>query len=66
MMQFVSCLKRHLTTAHSGLAEKPKKLLVLKSHSLKKAKLDMCETFQQKFSNVVKASYQIFYLNGKE
>ena len=45
----LSCLKQHLTTVHSALANKPKKFLVLKSHSLKKAKLDMCGTFQQSF-----------------
>ena len=40
-----SCLKRHLTTAHSALANKPKAFFVRKSHSLKKAKLDMSGTF---------------------
>ena len=44
----LSRLKWHLTTAHSALADKPKEVLLLKSHSLKKAKLDMCGTFQQR------------------
>ena len=38
----LSCSKRHLTTSHSALADKPKEFLVLKSHSLKKPKSDMC------------------------
>ena len=48
-----SRVKRHLTTAHSALAFKPKAFFVKKSHSLKKAKLDRSETFQQRSSNVV-------------
>ena len=59
------CSKRYLITAHSALAEKPKEFLVLKSHSLKKPKLDMCETFQQRSSNVVETSYEIFMLMAK-
>ena len=61
----LSCLKQHLTTVHSALANKPKNFLILKSHSLKKAKLDMCGTFQQSFLNVVEASYMICMLMGK-
>ena len=60
-----SCLKWHLTTAHSALANKPKAFFVMKSHSLKKAKLDMNGTFQQRSSNVVKASYEIAMLIAK-
>ena len=41
-----SRLKRHLTTAHSALADKPKAFFVMKSHFLKKAKLDISGTFQ--------------------
>ena len=40
-----SRLKRHLNTAHSALTDKPKAFFVMKSHSLKKAKLDMSGTF---------------------
>ena len=47
-----SRLKRHLTTAHSALADKPKAFFVMKSHFLKKVKLDMSRTFQQRSSNV--------------
>ena len=61
----LSCSKRHLTTAHSALADKPKEFLVLKSRSLKKAKLDICGTFQQRSWNVVEASYEIFVLMAK-
>ena len=41
----LSCSKRHLTRARFALVGKPKEFLVLKSHSLKKAKLDMCGIF---------------------
>ena len=58
-------LKRHLTTAHPALADKPKAFFVMKSHSLKKAKLDMSGTFQQRSSNVVEASYEIAMLIAK-
>ena len=60
-----SRLKRHLATAHSVLADKPKAFFVMKSHSLKKAKLDMSGTFQQRSSNVVEASYEIAMLIAK-
>ena len=60
-----SRLKRHLTTAHSALPDKPKGFFVMKSHSLKKAKLDMSGTFQQRSSNVVEASYEIAMLIAK-
>ena len=60
-----SRLKRHLTTAHSTLADKPKAFFVMKSHSLKKAKLDMSETFHQRSSNVVEVSYEIAMLIAK-
>ena len=60
-----SRLKRHWTTAHSALADKPKIFFVLESHSLKKAKLDMSGTFQQKPSNVVEAFYEIAMLIAK-
>ena len=60
-----SRLKRHLTTAHSALADKPKAFFVMKSHCLKKAKLDMSGTFQQRSSNVVEASYEIAMLIAK-
>ena len=60
-----SRLKRHLTTAHSALADKPKAFFVMKSHSLKKAKLDMSGTFQQRSLNVVEASYEIAMLIAK-
>ena len=60
-----SRLKRHLTTAHSALADKPKAFFVMKTHSLKKAKLDMSGTFQQRSSNVVEASYEIATLIAK-
>ena len=60
-----SRLKRHLTTARSALADKPKAFFVMKSHSLKKAKLDMSGTFQQRSSNVVEASYEIAMLIAK-
>ena len=42
-----SRLKRHLTTAHSALAKKPKAFFVMKSHSLKKAKLGMSGRFSK-------------------
>ena len=58
-------MKRHLITAHSASADKPKEFLVLKSHSLKKAMLDMCGTFQQRSSNVAKGSNEIFMLMAK-
>ena len=57
--------EKHLITAYSDLAEKPNKNLVLKSHFLKKVKFYMCGTFQQKFSNVFEASYEIFILMAK-
>ena len=37
----------------------------MKSHSLKKAKLDMSGTFQQRSLNVVEASYKIAMLIAK-
>ena len=58
-------LKRHLTTAHSALADKPKAFFVMKSHSLKKAKLSMSGTFQQRSSNVVEAFNEIATLIAK-
>ena len=60
-----SRLKLHLTTAHFALADKPKAFFVMKSHSLKKAKLDMRGTFQQRSLNVVEASYEIAMLIAK-
>ena len=57
-----SRLKRQLTTAHSALANKPKAFFVMKSHSLKKVKLYMNSTFQQRSSNVIAASYEISML----
>ena len=54
-----SRLKRHLTTAHFALADKPKAFFVMKSHSSKKAKLHMSGMLQQRSSNVVQASYEI-------
>ena len=60
-----SRLKRHLTIAHSALTNKPKAFFVMKSHFLKKAKLDMSGTFQQRSSNVVEASYEIAMLIAK-
>ena len=42
-----ACSKRHLTTTHSALIDKPKEFFILKSLSLTKAKLDMHGTFQQ-------------------
>ena len=60
-----SRLKRHLTIAHSAFTNKPKAFFVMKSHSLKKAKLDMSGTFQQRSSNVVEASYEIAMLIAK-
>ena len=60
-----SCLKQHLTTAHSALADKPKAFFVMKSHSLKKTKLDMTGTLQQRFSNVDEASYKMAMLIAK-
>ena len=60
-----SRLKQHLTTAHSTLANKPKAFFVIKSHFLKKAKLDISGTFQQRSSNVVEASYEITMLIAK-
>ena len=57
--------KRHWTTAHCEIADNPKAFFVIKSHSLKKANLDMSGTFQQRFSNVVEASYEIAVLIAK-
>ena len=43
----------------------PKAFFVMKSHSLKKAKLDIYGTFQQRSSIVVEASYEIAMLIAK-
>ena len=54
-----------LTTSHSALADKLKAFFVMKSHSLKKAKLDMSGTLQQRSANVVEAINNITMLIAK-
>ena len=51
-------LKRHLSTTHPALAKKRKVFFVMKTHSLKKATLNITETFQQNSSNVDEVSYE--------
>ena len=61
----LSRFKRHLTTAHSVLADKSQAFFVIKCYSLKKAKLDMSGAFQQRSSKVVEVSYEITMLIAK-
>ena len=61
----LACLKQHWTPVHSASADKPEAFFVMKSHSLKQAKLNVNETFQQRSTNVDEASSEIAKLIAK-